>query len=85
MYLIFFICAGYTGRKCERCSSGYYGFPHLPGGKCIPCNCNPAGSLNDECDTETGQCRCRAGSTGRDCSECTAYRHVYINNVCTCK
>ncbi|XP_050482872.1 laminin subunit alpha-1 isoform X2 [Bombus huntii] len=74
---------GYTGRKCERCSSGYYGFPHLPGGKCIPCNCNPAGSLNDECDTETGQCRCRAGSTGRDCSECTAYRHVYINNVCT--
>ncbi|XP_043600424.1 laminin subunit alpha-1 isoform X4 [Bombus pyrosoma] len=74
---------GYTGRKCERCSFGYYGFPHLPGGKCIPCNCNPAGSLNDECDTETGQCRCRAGSTGRDCSECTAYRHVYINNVCT--
>lgn len=41
--------------------------------------------MNDECDTETGQCRCRAGSTGRDCSECTAYRHVFINNVCTCK
>lgn len=76
---------GYTGRKCERCSAGYYGFPHLPAGKCTPCECNPAGSLNDECDTETGQCRCRAGSTGRDCSECTAYRHVFINNVCTCK
>ncbi|CAK9806681.1 Laminin subunit alpha-1 [Anthophora quadrimaculata] len=74
---------GYTGRKCEQCSSGYYGFPHLPDGKCMPCNCNPAGSWNDECDAETGQCRCRAGSTGRDCSECTAYRHVYINNVCT--
>ncbi|KAG6795480.1 laminin subunit alpha-2 isoform X2 [Apis mellifera caucasica] len=74
---------GYTGRKCERCSAGYYGFPHLPAGKCTPCECNPAGSLNDECDTETGQCRCRAGSTGRDCSECTAYRHVFINNVCT--
>lgn len=76
---------GYTGRKCERCSPGYYGFPHLPAGKCTPCECNPAGSLNDECDTETGQCRCRAGSTGRDCSECTAFRHVFINNVCTCK
>ncbi|XP_043794597.1 laminin subunit alpha-2 isoform X1 [Apis laboriosa] len=74
---------GYTGRKCERCSPGYYGFPHLPAGKCTPCECNPAGSLNDECDTETGQCRCRAGSTGRDCSQCTAYRHVFINNVCT--
>nr|XP_034195684.1 laminin subunit alpha-1 isoform X1 [Osmia lignaria] len=74
---------GYTGRKCERCSPGYYGHPHLPDGKCMPCNCNSAGSLSDECDMETGQCRCRAGSTGRDCSECTAYRHVYINNVCT--
>ncbi|XP_053979211.1 laminin subunit alpha-1-like isoform X1 [Hylaeus volcanicus] len=74
---------GYTGRTCERCSYGYYGFPNLPDGKCVPCNCNPAGSLNDECDTETGQCKCRAGSTGRDCSQCTAYRHVYINNVCT--
>nr|XP_012147088.1 PREDICTED: laminin subunit alpha-2 isoform X4 [Megachile rotundata]XP_012147089.1 PREDICTED: laminin subunit alpha-2 isoform X4 [Megachile rotundata] len=74
---------GYTGRRCEQCSPGYYGLPHLPDGKCMPCNCNSAGSLSDECDMETGQCRCRAGSTGRDCSECTAYRHVYINNVCT--
>lgn len=88
-FLYFFIIypslQGYTGRKCERCSPGYYGFPHLPAGKCTPCECNPAGSLNDECDTETGQCRCRAGSIGRDCSECTAFRHVFINNVCTCK
>ncbi|XP_076668102.1 wing blister isoform X2 [Andrena cerasifolii] len=73
---------GYTGRTCERCSHGYYGLPHLPDGKCIPCDCNPAGSSSDECDTETGQCRCKPGSTGRDCSQCTAYRHVYINNVC---
>ncbi|KAF3427281.1 LOW QUALITY PROTEIN: hypothetical protein E2986_11364, partial [Frieseomelitta varia] len=62
---------GYTGRKCERCSSGYYGSPHVPGGKCIPCDCNAAGSLNDECDTETGQCRCRAGSTGPCNDNCT--------------
>ncbi|XP_076279706.1 wing blister isoform X1 [Lasioglossum baleicum] len=74
---------GYTGRKCERCSYGYYGFPDLPGGKCTPCNCNPAGSFSDECDAQTGKCRCRAGSTGRDCSECTSYRHVFISNVCT--
>ncbi|KAG7199623.1 hypothetical protein KM043_014226 [Ampulex compressa] len=74
---------GYTGRKCERCSYGYYGSPHLPGGKCIACNCNLAGSFSDECDAETGQCRCKSDSTGRDCSQCTAYRHVYINNVCT--
>ncbi|XP_014473559.1 PREDICTED: laminin subunit alpha-1 isoform X3 [Dinoponera quadriceps] len=74
---------GYTGRKCEYCSYGYYGSPNLPDGKCVPCNCNLAGSLSDACDGETGQCKCRPGSTGRDCSECTAYRHVYINDVCT--
>ncbi|XP_036145001.1 laminin subunit alpha-1 isoform X3 [Monomorium pharaonis] len=74
---------GYIGRKCERCAYGYYGSPGLPDGKCDPCNCNLAGSLSDVCDGETGQCKCRHGSTGRDCSQCTAYRHVYINNVCT--
>lgn len=77
--------AGYIGRKCEHCAYGYYGFPDLPEGKCVPCGCNLAGSLSDTCDSETGQCKCKPGSTGRDCSQCTAYRHVYINNVCTCK
>lgn len=79
------LAAGYIGRKCERCAYGYYGSPSLPDGKCVPCNCNLAGSLSDACDGETGQCKCRLGSTGRDCSQCTAYRHVYINDVCTCK
>ncbi|XP_029679159.1 laminin subunit alpha-1-like [Formica exsecta] len=74
---------GYIGRKCERCAYGYYGSPGLPDGKCVPCGCNLAGSLSDTCDGETGQCKCRPGSTGRDCSQCTAYRHVYINDVCT--
>lgn len=76
---------GYAGTKCERCAYGYYGFPSIPGGSCTPCNCNAAGSASDECDEETGQCNCRPGSTGRDCSECTAPRHVLINDVCTCK
>ncbi|XP_015607311.1 laminin subunit alpha-1 [Cephus cinctus] len=74
---------GYTGIRCERCSYGYYGFPTIPGGSCKPCNCNLAGSASDECDEETGQCNCRPGSTGRDCSHCTAIRHVFINDICT--
>ncbi|XP_072763928.1 laminin subunit alpha-1 isoform X2 [Anoplolepis gracilipes] len=74
---------GYIGRKCERCAYGYYGSPGLPDGKCVPCGCNLAGSLSDTCESETGQCKCKPGSTGRDCSQCTAYRHVYINDVCT--
>ncbi|XP_023288824.1 laminin subunit alpha-2 [Orussus abietinus] len=74
---------GYIGDFCERCEFGYYGKPDLPGGVCVPCNCNPAGSTGDECDEFTGQCTCRDGSTGRDCSECTAPRHAFINDVCT--
>ncbi|KAK0081679.1 hypothetical protein PV325_011758 [Microctonus aethiopoides] len=74
---------GYDGTRCERCSYGYYGYPGIPGGVCSPCNCNPAGSASDECDEETGQCNCRPGSMGRDCSQCTAPRHVFIDSVCT--
>ncbi|XP_066580920.1 laminin subunit alpha-1 [Prorops nasuta] len=74
---------GYSGKRCESCAYGYFGNPGIPGGKCVPCNCNLAGSTNDECNAETGQCNCRSDSTGRDCSECTAYRHVFIDNVCS--
>ncbi|XP_014204068.2 laminin subunit alpha-1 [Copidosoma floridanum] len=73
---------GYAGARCERCSYGHYGYPSTPGGRCEPCNCNEAGSASDECDTETGQCNCRPGSTGRDCSQCTAERHVFVGPNC---
>ncbi|XP_011501171.1 PREDICTED: laminin subunit alpha-1 [Ceratosolen solmsi marchali] len=73
---------GYTGTRCERCAYGHYGFPTIPGGTCTPCRCNTAGSASDECDIETGQCNCKPGSTGRDCSQCTQKRHVFIGINC---
>ncbi|KAF7990369.1 hypothetical protein HCN44_000174 [Aphidius gifuensis] len=73
---------GYSGERCERCAYGFYGYPKSIDGTCKPCNCNLAGSASDECDEETGQCNCKLGSTGRDCSQCTNYRHVLINNSC---
>jgi hypothetical protein len=76
---------GYAGNRCERCAYGHYGYPTVPGGSCIPCRCNTAGSASDECDIETGQCNCRPGSIGRDCSQCTQERHVLISLVCMCK
>ncbi|XP_031416162.1 laminin subunit alpha-3-like [Clupea harengus] len=44
---------GYTGLRCQRCSSGYYGNPLLPFGGCQPCNCN------HECENPDGTSDCQ--------------------------
>lgn len=66
-----------------RCADGYYGNPSEPGGFCKPCNCDPNGSIGRGCDAN-GQCRCRPGIIGRDCSQC-APMHIVSENGCTCK
>uniref|UniRef100_A0A7I4XW57 Laminin subunit alpha-2 n=1 Tax=Haemonchus contortus TaxID=6289 RepID=A0A7I4XW57_HAECO len=74
--------AGYTGQYCESCVIGYFGEPSTPGGFCQSCDCHPDGSLNGACNPLTGQCECREGVTGRDCSRCQ-HRHAFIGGVCT--
>ena len=37
---------------------------------CQTCDCNVAGSALTACDRFTGQCKCKDGYTGRDCSKC---------------
>ncbi|ODM90707.1 Laminin subunit alpha-1 [Orchesella cincta] len=73
---------GYTGKGCDRCDYGYFGKPWERGGQCTPCRCNLYGSVSDECDEITGQCNCKFGVTGRDCSKCQE-RHVIIGKTCT--
>ncbi|CAG7826041.1 unnamed protein product, partial [Allacma fusca] len=77
-----FCTAGYQGKSCDRCDYGYFGNPWEPSGICQPCRCNPYGSVSDECHEITGQCNCRKGVTGRDCSRCSG-RHVIIGKMCT--
>ncbi|KAI5705223.1 hypothetical protein M8J75_013109 [Diaphorina citri] len=72
---------GYTGPLCDRCAYGYFGFPSQPNGSCEPCNCSPYGSVSDECHEESGQCNCRIGITGRDCSQCEP-RHILTSRGC---
>lgn len=49
-----------AGRSCDRCLTGYFGFPN-----CRPCLCNGFAEL---CDPETGSCfNCRGFTTGRNC------------------
>uniref|UniRef100_A0A8R1DFE1 Uncharacterized protein n=1 Tax=Caenorhabditis japonica TaxID=281687 RepID=A0A8R1DFE1_CAEJA len=73
---------GYTGQYCETCVAGYYGDPEHVGGFCAPCDCHPDGSLHGACNPLSGQCECKPGVTGRDCSRCQE-RHAFINRVCT--
>ncbi|MFH4977663.1 hypothetical protein AB6A40_004372 [Gnathostoma spinigerum] len=64
------------------CMSGYFGDPNKEGGFCEECGCHPDGSLNPACDPSSGQCECRPGVTGRDCSLCQE-RHAFLNGFCT--
>ena len=36
---------------------------------CLECACDVGGSLTPVCNSSTGQCVCRDGVTGRQCSE----------------
>ena len=65
----------------NRCDYGHYG--EAVAGACQPCQCDADGSISDECDEVTGQCNCKPGITGRDCTYC-APRHVISPQGCTC-
>ncbi len=56
---------GFEGERCDRCSGGHYNFPN-----CRRCNCDPRGTLEDQCTKEEegkelcqcsplGTCKCK--------------------------
>ncbi|CAG0898967.1 unnamed protein product [Cyprideis torosa] len=56
------------GRTCERCRTGFYGFPD-----CRPCDC-PSTAL---CDEFTGSCICPPRVTGNRCEMCEEMTYGY--------
>ncbi|XP_077991288.1 laminin subunit alpha-5-like [Glandiceps talaboti] len=48
------------GRTCDRCKTGYYGFP----------NCRPCGCVTGICDESTGECICPPNVGGPNCDQC---------------
>lgn len=37
---------------------------------CSACNCDPVGSVRDDCEQMTGLCSCKTGITGMKCNQC---------------
>lgn len=66
---------GVGGLRCDRCEPSYWGLQlaadnRNSAGGCIPCGCNIYGSIRDDCDQMTGQCRCRPLVSGHKCDQC---------------
>ncbi|XP_078464054.1 agrin-like isoform X1 [Lampetra planeri] len=64
---------GVGGLKCDRCEPSFWNFRGIvveeqPG--CIPCKCDSAGSVRDDCEQMTGRCSCKDGILGPKCSQC---------------
>ncbi|XP_063304153.1 laminin subunit beta-4 [Pelobates fuscus] len=71
-----------TGRCCNRCSVGSYGFG--PDG-CKECDCHTKGSMSQLCDQVTGQCACRSEIQGRHCDSCLPGYYGFPNcRPCQC-
>lgn len=76
---------GYSSPKCTVCENRYYGNPLADNGTCTPCDCHPAGSYGPTCNIASGQCDCKPGFKGKQCSQCDKARHVIQNNMCARK
>jgi hypothetical protein len=62
--------ANAAGRACDECSPRFYNLTASNPNGCSDCGCDPAGSLDDLCHPESGQCRCRDNVAGRICDQC---------------
>lgn len=88
------ICDGITGqcmckpnvasRQCSECKDGTYQLEENNLFGCHDCGCNIGGSVNNNCDKDSGQCACRPRINGRQCDKAlqthyfpTLYQHQF--------
>lgn len=58
------------GALCDTCENGFHNLSIANPLGCEQCTCDPVGSQNNNCEPSSGQCTCRQGYTGSDCSQC---------------
>ncbi|XP_060809379.1 laminin subunit alpha [Amyelois transitella] len=62
------ICKMNVGeRQCDQCRDGFYQLESNNVFGCTECDCDPGGSIDNNCDKLTGQCRCHSRVEGRRC------------------
>lgn len=50
---------------------------------CVACNCDSIGSIDEDCNESSGQCKCIDNVTGRSCNQCEAgYWGLHTQNQC---
>ncbi|KFW02341.1 Laminin subunit gamma-1, partial [Eurypyga helias] len=67
------------GAHCERCRDSFYRLGSEEA--CLPCSCNPVGSLSTQCDSY-GQCSCKPGVMGDKCDWCQPGFHSLSEAGC---
>ncbi|XP_069794299.1 laminin subunit gamma-1 isoform X1 [Narcine bancroftii] len=67
------------GPNCERCRDNFY--RQGPEASCLPCNCNPVGSVSTHCDIY-GRCSCKPGVMGDKCDHCQPGYHSLTEAGC---
>ncbi|NXL36266.1 USH2A protein, partial [Glaucidium brasilianum] len=76
------------GRQCNECLDGYHKVQENLSFVCLPCNCDKAGTVDGSllCDKSTGQCPCKAGVTGLQCSRCMLHTYnLSMSNLLGCQ
>nr|XP_056701417.1 laminin subunit gamma-1 [Euleptes europaea] len=73
-------CYGNTdGPNCERCRENFYRRGSEE--NCLPCSCNPVGSLSTQCDNY-GRCSCKPGVMSDKCDRCQPGFHSLTEAGC---
>uniref|UniRef100_A0A4W4EVQ4 Laminin, beta 2 (laminin S) n=1 Tax=Electrophorus electricus TaxID=8005 RepID=A0A4W4EVQ4_ELEEL len=57
-----------TGHSCNQCVAEHWGLSHDVSG-CRGCDCDVGGAIDNQCLMESGQCRCRSHTLGRQCNQ----------------